>query len=107
MTNPNQPKYSPELLSRLPPQSLQITTETQRVRYNGELPEVDRLYLQINGTPDAFRYLSTVLLELANRAEKSQAPIAGASVILDPADLKPLVLSEWDAMDVGCRKQLG
>jgi hypothetical protein len=95
MSTPNQPQLSHELSAQLQAGSLCITTEIQRTRYNGELPEIDRLQLQLTGTPEAFRFLATLLLELASNAD--------ASVILDPVDLKHLVLADWSAMEIACR----
>ena len=95
MHMPNQAKYAHELSSQLPALSLSVSTDTHRLRYSGELPEIDRLYLNLTGTPDGFRYLSTLLLELATNAD--------ASVVLDPVDLKHLELSDWSAIHIACR----
>ena len=95
-TKPSENAY--QLAASLPANCLSITAETHRTRYNGELPEVDRLYLHLTGTPESFRYLAKLLLELASNAN--------ASVILDPADLTFLELSNWSAIDVSCRDEL-
>jgi hypothetical protein len=97
MSTTNQPQLSHELSSQLPARSLKIATEMQRTRYNGELSEIDRSQLQLTGTPEAFRFLATLLLELASNAD--------ASVILDPVDVKHLVLANWSAMEIACRRQ--
>lgn len=98
MSTPNQSKYAHELSPQLPANSLCVSTESHRTKYNGELPEIDRSYLHLTGTPEAFRYLATLLLELATNAD--------ASVILDPVDLKHLTLTDWSAIDIACRSEL-
>lgn len=94
----NQTKYAYELSSRLPARNLYVSAELHSTRYNGEPSEVDRLYLNLTGTPDAFRYLANLLTELANNAD--------ASVVLDPADLKHLILADWSALEITCRTDL-
>ena len=98
MPMPNQAKYAHEMSSKLPAHSLFVSTELHRTRFNGEPPEVDRLYLQLTGTPEAFRFLATLLLELASNAD--------SSVILDPSDLKHLTLTYWSAIDIACRTEI-
>lgn len=61
---------------------------------DGQLPEVDRLYLQIKGTPESFRWLAALLIEKANSCP--------SSVIIDPADLPQVVMTEWSALELSC-----
>ncbi len=61
---------------------------------DGQLPEVDRLYLQIKGTPEAFCWLATLLVEKVNSCP--------SSVIIDPAELPQVVASEWTALELSC-----
>lgn len=82
------------LLAQLPARALIIKTEAQRTHMDGQLPEVDRLYLQINGSPEAFRWLAALLIEKANSCP--------SSVIIDPAELPQVVASEWSALEVSC-----
>ena len=82
------------LPSQLPARSLIIKSETHRTRVDGALPEVDRRYLQIKGTPEAFRWLAALLLE--------KAEACPSSVIIDPVDLPQLVTAEWSALELSC-----
>lgn len=86
-----------ELSAQLSAHSLKIGTEIQRTRLNGKLPEVDRSYLQIEGTPEAYRWLATLLTELANNR---------GSAILDPAELRQLSAAQWSAIELSCRIEL-
>jgi hypothetical protein len=81
-------------LSQLPARSLIIKTETQRTHMDGQLPEVDRLYLQIKGTPDSFRWMAALLFEKANSCP--------SSAIIDPVESPQVVTAEWSALELSC-----
>lgn len=90
-------------LSELPSDSLQITSETRRVRRDGKEPEVDRTYLTISGTPEAFEWLSGILKMMAKSAGKEDGGSAHG-VVVAPEDLPQLTVSEWDALALECRR---
>ena len=89
-----------ELLSKLAPDSLRIFTETRMVRLDKRSnPEVEQTYLTINGTPEAYRWLASLLTQMANSAEKHEN---GTSVIVSPRDLQQITMTEWSSLDLGC-----
>ena len=88
-----------ELLSQLPSDSLQVFTESRMVRVDGREPEIEQTYLTINGTPAAYRWLATLLNQMASSAEENGN---GNSVIVSPIDLKQISMHEWSALDLGC-----
>ena len=95
-----------ELLSAMVPNSLRIFTETRAVHLDSITnPEVERTYLKINGSPEAFRWLAELFNEMAASAEAHET---GHSVIVDPNDLqkRPITMPEWSALDLGCRHRI-
>ena len=70
-----------EMLKDVSPDSLRIQTETKFVRVDDDQHESELSYLNIHGTPDAFRWLSQLLGELATTAENTDDPEVGHSVI--------------------------
>ncbi len=95
-----------ELLCALVPDSLRIFTETRTVHLDAITnPEVERTYLTIDGTPEAFRWLAKLFNEMAASAEAHET---GHSVIVDPNDLqkRPITMPEWSSLDLGCRQRI-
>lgn len=95
-----------QLLKNVPPDSLRIRSETKRVRVDDAPDESELTYLDIHGTPEAFRWLSQLLGELASTAENSNDPKLGHSVIFSPHDLKQITMTEWWGVDLFCRREM-
>lgn len=91
-------------LSALETGSLCFSSETRRVRLDGELPEVEQTYLTLSGTPEGFRWLARQLTRMAVSAEERH--IAN-SVIVSPQDFpgQPVKMEGWDSLDLRCAEQ--
>lgn len=93
------------MLNEMPDNSLQFSTEIRSVRLDGELPEVEQSYLTVNGTSRAFRWLSTLLSELANSAERDDNPSGCHGVIVSPKDLPQISIIGWSSLSLECRRE--
>ncbi|MGI9517109.1 MAG: hypothetical protein ACR2NP_08695 [Pirellulaceae bacterium] len=93
-------------LSQLASGSLQIHARQRPVRLNQDEQVTQRLYLELEGTPAAFRFLAELLQAMANHADASDDPLRGHSVIIDPRDTDQLAMAPWSALSLGCRRQL-
>ena len=91
-----------ELLAKLPPRSLHFATARHLVTIDGVPPATEQTYLQIEGTPDGFRYLAALLLEHAATAERTGAH----SAVLAPSDLPQVIATEWRGIEVSCRQSI-
>ena len=96
-----------EMLKDVSPDSLRIQTETKFVRVDDDQYESELSYLNIHGTPEAFRWLSQLLGELATTAENTDDPEVGHSVIFCPHDLNQITMPQWWGVDLFCRRELG
>ena len=86
--------------------SLRIQTESKLVRVDDE-PEASKIsYLNIHGTPEAFRWLSQLLNELASSVENPKGQTGGRSVIVSPHDLGQITMDQWHSIELFCGQTL-
>lgn len=95
-----------QMISDVAPNSLRVASETLSVVMEDEAEQVERCYLTVHGTPQAFRWLAKLLNEMADTAKASTSTRRGHSVLIDPADLQQVSLESWSSLSLDCRQQL-
>ncbi|TWU22261.1 hypothetical protein Pla52o_33170 [Novipirellula galeiformis] len=94
-----------QLLAELPTGSLRIYSHQQTVKQGGQPLAAERKYLELDGTPAAYRFLASLLTEMAENAESKGNAGRGQSVLLDPKDANAIAIDDYDAVSFSCRKR--
>lgn len=94
-----------ELLQQLPDGSLRVYPHAQPHTGGNAPAGTERTYLEFDGTPAAFRFLSELFAEIAQHADKHGKAAGNQSVLLDPKDAQAIRLDGYDAISLSCRKR--
>lgn len=90
-------------LAELASGSLRIYSHQQTVKGGKQPIASERTYLELDGTPAAYRFLASLLTEMAEVAEGKGG--RGQSVLLDPKDADAIAIDDYDAVSFSCRKR--
>ena len=99
--------FAYEILQDVTSDSLRIQTEKKTLRVDNDQHESELTHLNIHGTPEAFRWLSQLLNELATTAGKTDDPQIGHSVTYRSHETKQISMPQWWGLELYCRRELG
>jgi hypothetical protein len=92
---------NPKQLTELNSGSLRFTTRHSMIYIDDAPEETEQCSLDIEGTPDGYRWLAQQLLYMADHVEQSSS---GYHVAVRPSDFAntPIGLQGWDAIVLNC-----
>ncbi|EMI19677.1 hypothetical protein RMSM_03416 [Rhodopirellula maiorica SM1] len=93
------------LLTNLASGSLRIYSHQQTVKQGSDSSSIERKYLELDGTPEAYRFMASLLNEMADNAERHGKNAPGQNVLLDPKDADAIAIDDYDAISLTCRKR--
>ena len=92
---------NPKKLTDLNTGSLRLTTRRSMVYVDDAPEETEQCSLDIEGTPDGFRWLAQLLLYMADHVDQASL---GYHIVVKPSDFAhtPIGLKEWDVLVLNC-----
>lgn len=92
---------NPKMLSDLNTDSLRLATRRSMVYFDNATKETEQCSLDIEGTPDGFRWLAQLLPSMADHVDQSSR---GYHILVQPSDFAntPIRLQGWDALVLNC-----
>ena len=79
-----------------------VRDEKQKHRIQPDDKASAKRFLTINGTPDAYRWLASILSQAAEDAEQHEN---GVRVDLDPNECAAITMTDWSALGLECRRR--